>query len=798
MNRLSIRTKLIALFVAIKVVPLVALAWFAWSAGQLLAERVAEATAEMTVDMKKTTAEVGETMTADAITALDATSREAMERLTTDAAAAVAAFLYDRDSDVRQAAALPASEKAYRDFLAARQRWITDHEAWVVSPDGSGWVAAGEKPPQAAIVSSAKDNERDFHYRPPEHRGIRSLKPLFAEMTFVGLDGRERVKVTSAPAMAPELRDVSRRENTYVKAEAYFDELRRLKPGEIYVSEVIGAYVPTHMIGAYTPISAEKKGRAFEPGNSAYAGMENPVGRRFEGIVRWATPVVVDGAVEGRYYVDLVRAIKRALPEMHLHAFSPEEILYGSVRSGLPIRDYLAQTPTFRDQSRARKPSLESIRTGELGLDCRYLNFAPQCVGWMDLTRNGGSGSFAIFWSGLWKLTTAATIPYYTGRYAATPRGFGFVTVGANIDDFHRAATEAKDRIDAMVSEREEQLNKKRQSVFAMIAGQLQALARTLSISTVAMCAIVIGIAVWMASLLTRRVTTLLVGIRRFQEGDLDYRLAVPSRDEMGELAISLNHMADAVAESVRRLDEARRRAEEVSRLKSEFLANVSHELRTPLNGILGFADLLREDVTGEEDREHAQIIFDNGRHLLEVVNTLLDVAKIEAGRLELARVPIDLAAMIAGTAGTHEQVARAKGLDFTVETAGDLPGRIVGDPTRVRQVLHNLLNNAIKFTDHGYVHVTVTAADGCLCFAVADSGPGIPDGAREAIFEKFHQLENFSTRSHSGTGLGLALALHLARLMGGTISVASQPGEGSTFRFELPIIEPEWRGMAS
>ncbi|MGE5504609.1 MAG: sensor histidine kinase [Actinomycetota bacterium] len=243
------------------------------------------------------------------------------------------------------------------------------------------------------------------------------------------------------------------------------------------------------------------------------------------------------------------------------------------------------------------------------------------------------------------------------------------------------------------------------------------------------------------------------------------------------------------MADWVRRLDAARRRAEEVSRLKSEFLANVSHELRTPLNGILGFADLLREDVQNDEDREHAQIIFDNGQHLLEVVNTLLDIAKIEAGRLELNHVPIDVRALVAGTAPAHEQVARGKGLDFRLSLADDVPESLVGDPLRVRQVLHNLLNNATKFTDAGHVALAVTAdADG-VCFTVADTGPGIPDDAREAIFEKFHQLEQFSTRSHSGTGLGLALALHLARMMGGDITVESRAGQGSTFRFTLPVV---------
>ena len=834
---LGIRAKLILIFVVIKVIPLLLLAAFAWRGQVWLAEHVSDNVLTMAQTMRETVDEVANSTTGAAIKALDDSARETLERLTTDTARAVAAFLYDRDHDIRSAALVEPSEDGYRRFLTERKRTIETNHPWVPSPDGTKWVPGPDATPrydQPPVKPSAEDNAKNFNYRQPEEVSIIEDRPLFLEMTFVGLDGKEKVKVTTSPRVSPELKDVSQRFNTYVHAEDYFQKLQSLKPGEIYVSDVIGAYVPTRMIGPFTPKSAEAKNLPFTPEASAYAGTENPVGKHFEGLVRWATPVVKNGQIVGWVTLalnhdHLMEFTNHILPTSDRYSPIPDAAsgnyafiwdykgrsivhprhyfitgydpetgelavpwldaeLYAQWKdSGKPIREFLDSVPTFKEQSLKKKGSVELVKAGTVGLDCRYLNHAPQCSGWMDLTQNGGSGSFEIFWSGLWKLTTAATIPYYTGPYAASRRGFGFVTIGANVDDFHRAATDAKQSADKLVAQRGAELQSLLDDVLGLIKRQVATMARQLTVSTLLMSVLVIGIAIWMASFLTRRITTIISGIRRFEAGELDQRLPVKGGDEMANLAGSFNEMADRVQESIERLTEARRKAEEASRMKSEFLASMSHELRTPLNGIIGFAELLRDEAESEESRENADIIERSSRHLLDLVNSILDIAKIEAGEMVLNIQQVNLSALGGEVASVHQPVAVAKGLEFEITLMDNVPPTVAADPTRLRQVLHNLLNNAVKFTETGKVSLTVEGRDGEVEFRLQDTGPGIPEDLQEAVFEKFRQVDDFLTRSHGGTGLGLALARHLAQLMGGRLSLESRPGEGCIFRFILP-----------
>ncbi len=834
----SIRTKLVFIFVVIKVIPLLLLAGFAWRGQVWLADRVSENVEGMTRNMRETAEMVANSTTGSAIKALDAAAREALERVTTDTARAVAAFLYDRDKDIQSAALLEPSTESYRRFLAARTRPVERHQPWVLTPDGSKWVPGPEATPRydlPLIQSSIEDNRRNFNYRPPAESGQIAERPLFLEMTFVGLDGREKIKITTSPLMSPELRDVSRRDNTFIKAEEYFSALKGLKPGEIHVSDVIGAYVSTPIIGPYTPKAAAAKNLPFEPEKAAFAGTENPVGTRFHGLVRWATPVVRDGAVIGWVTLaldhdHLMEFTDHILPTSDRYSPIPDAAsgnyafiwdykgrsvvhprhyfitgydpttgepavpwldadLYKQWKdSGLPIRQFLETAPTFLEQSLKKKGAVELVKAGLLGLDCRYLNHAPQCTGWMDLTSHGGSGSFEIFWSGLWKLTTAATIPYFTGPYGRSPRGFGFVTIGANVDDFHSAATTAKDYTDQILTQRDLELQANLDSVLSLISTQVESMARQLTISTLAMSIVVVGIAIWMASFLTRRITAMVNGIRRFGDDDLDYRLPVQGDDEMATLAGSFNLLAERVRESIVTLRDAKQKAEEASRMKSEFLANMSHELRTPLNGIIGFSELIRDDADNDETRENADIIEKSSRHLLELVNSILDVAKIEAGAMTLNVEPVDLNALISEVTAVHQPMASGKGIGFFAELSDDLPAVLAVDPLRLRQILHNLLSNAVKFTETGEVRMKVSRDGADILFQVQDSGSGIPEDMQAAIFEKFRQLESFLTRSHSGSGLGLALARHLVELMGGSIGVTSRPGEGSTFHFRLPL----------
>lgn len=233
------------------------------------------------------------------------------------------------------------------------------------------------------------------------------------------------------------------------------------------------------------------------------------------------------------------------------------------------------------------------------------------------------------------------------------------------------------------------------------------------------------------------------------------------------------------------RLHEMKQRAESANRLKSEFLASVSHELRTPLNGVIGYAELLMELAQDEEQRGYAKVIFDSSGHLLELLNSILDLARVEAGQMAIRSVPEDLAAVVGQVCANYRPVAQAKGVALECEA----PEGIVleCDRTRVVQVLNNLVHNALKFTDAGRVSLRVRVSSVQCAFEVADTGCGIAHDQLEAIFERFRQVHDFETRSHGGTGLGLALCRELAELMGGEIAVRSTPGEGSVFTFTLP-----------
>ena len=235
-------------------------------------------------------------------------------------------------------------------------------------------------------------------------------------------------------------------------------------------------------------------------------------------------------------------------------------------------------------------------------------------------------------------------------------------------------------------------------------------------------------------------------------------------------------------------------KAEAASRAKSEFLANMSHEIRTPLNGIIGMSELLMEldDLTVEQ-RQYADIIRDSSRSLLRIVNDVLDFSKIEAGRLKLEIQNFDLRTAMEGTVASFAPKAREKGLELTAFIDPEVPSLVRGDPGRLRQVATNLLGNALKFTESGEVAFRVeleseTEPEAVLRFSVRDTGIGIHPEEAKTLFDPFVQVDGRMTRSHGGVGLGLAISRRLVQMMGGEIALDSCPGQGSTFRFTLPI----------
>jgi len=233
--------------------------------------------------------------------------------------------------------------------------------------------------------------------------------------------------------------------------------------------------------------------------------------------------------------------------------------------------------------------------------------------------------------------------------------------------------------------------------------------------------------------------------------------------------------------------------AQQADAAKSAFLANMSHEIRTPMTGILGTADLILEGELSDEQRKAVELIVSSGETLLTIISDILDLSKIEAGQLELEQTPIDLPRLLTETVALMSHGARAKGIDVALEMGSGLPSAVVGDPTRLRQVLNNLVSNAIKFTSKGRVTVAAARVDGDdlsarIRFSVADTGIGIAPEARDRIFEPFRQGDVSTTRNYGGTGLGLSISRRLVEMMGGALAVDSALGEGSDFHFEITL----------
>jgi signal transduction histidine kinase/CheY-like chemotaxis protein len=253
-----------------------------------------------------------------------------------------------------------------------------------------------------------------------------------------------------------------------------------------------------------------------------------------------------------------------------------------------------------------------------------------------------------------------------------------------------------------------------------------------------------------------------------------------------------LRRQADMLEAEVRRrtadLEAARAAADAASQAKSTFLAVMSHEIRTPMNGVLGMAAALAQTELGPDQAAMLDVISASGQLLLGIIDDILDLSKIEAGKLTLAEAPFDLAATIRQAALLFRQTAAEKGIALRVDIAPGLSRRVTGDAMRLGQVLNNLMSNAVKFTERGEVALIAAVEGEVALITVSDTGIGIPEDARARLFQPFFQVEGTARRRHKGTGLGLSISRELAEMMGGSLDIVDHGGPGTAFRLRLPL----------
>ena len=790
---LTILPKLLISFIAIAFIPLMVLGYFGHRNLKEAGHQAVRGVEKMGKQDLLSAKSIGDRAIEDSVYALDTKSTEAIEVRTMELAMRIADFLYERDADVLVLAAMQPTAERYQEVYRAISRDVIVHGP-KPSPESSS------EDPEQKLMWENPENRMSWRHRKPDDFA-RESRPLYKEITFVNPEGMEVIKITER-GISNDLRDVSNRGNTYCRVEDYFDHLPSLRKGEIYVSGVIGAHVKGWLHKGPDGLKVKQE--------SAYAGKENPQGKRFEGIIRWASPVYegdrrigyvtmaldhvhvmeftdhvvpteerfsnVSDAGSGNYaflwdYRD--RSISHPR-DFFICGYDPEtgeevpgwisQEQYDKYKSGsLSLEDFVKQSPSFQDFSQRKKGAREQVAAGNIALDCRVLDTAPQCQGWHRGTEDGGSGSFVILWSGLWKFTSYAAVPYYTGVYGKSKRGFGYVTIGANVEDFHKAANVTKQFIERAIQEKGAAIRTATENTRKIIESNEKESRGLLTIVATISALAIVGASVMVSLSITRPIKRLTEGAEAIRQGQLNQHIEVTSRDEIGRLADSFNEMASAVAE--------------LDQMKSDFVATASHELRTPIHSMLLAISGILGGYSGEvneEVKEDLEIVSEEITRLTRLVNDLLDLARIESRRAELQLVEASIENLVEIAIEQVSGLAKSRGHSIRTNLPEDLPVVQV-DEDRIVQVLINLLSNSIKYNrEGGVILVAARQGESGPVVSVADNGYGIPLWAQRKIFDKFFQADSIMSQSVGGSGLGLTICKQIVELHHGTVQCTS------------------------
>ena len=855
MKNLSIRIKLIIIFIVIKILPLIFIAYIAYMGVIKLDTYLNKSTTFLFNQSKEIIINTANASIEDSIKNLDKKSQDSLEKISYEIANNIAEFLYERDKDLLFLSRVDLNQKVLENFYEAKTKSIIVHDEYFYDDETNTYKTKEElkKIEREQKTANLKENEKEFNYIDPIEFKTKNI-PIYKEISFFDLNGNEKYKISS---INPEKLNVSDSKNTYIKAEKYFDEISKLNKNEIYVSDVIGEYVGSKIIGTFTKEKAKKAGIEFEPQKYGYAGIENPLGKRFEGIIRFITPVFknnekigyISAALDHRHiqeFTDTVNPtsinLKQNIADASLgnYAFiwdyegksiahprdysifgydknSGEKVMpwlsadvaqkfYSSNKN---INEFLKDYPKFEEQSLNKKPNLKQLKEdGNVGLDCRYLNFAPQCEGWMQLTQNGGYGSFIINWSNVWKLTTAATIPYYTGKYGNTKRGFGFVAIGASVDDFHSAANKTREDVLKILNNQTNSMSEIMSENQSEIKTFIDALINELTIITFAMIILIIIIALLMSSYLSRKIEHILIGTEKFANNELDYRIKVTSKDEIGQLENSFNEMAEKIEQLIKEekilnntleekiiVETSKQKEQEQlliqqTRLAAmgEMIGNIAHQWRQPLNALgLVLQNLKFSYDIGELDEKMMDKSINKANILTQNMSKTIDdfrkffkpnKAKEKFGINENVNKAIEL---VESTFEHHNIKLKKEFSSNELE--------FNGFPNEFSQVILNILTNAKdalleRNIENPEVIVQTKMENNNIFISIRDNAKGIDVDIINKIFEPY-----FTTKEEGkGTGIGLYMSkIIIENNMNGKIEVSNEEN-GANFTIKLPV----------
>jgi signal transduction histidine kinase len=860
MSKLTIKLKLILLFLIIKILPLLVIVYISYIGIENLKRYMNASNVYLYNQSKEIIVNTANESINDSIKNLNKKSQTSLERLTLEIANNISEFLKQRDNDLLFLSSLDINDLVLKNFYTTKVKDISVDSEYFYDDKTKSWNSLDDKKTEEINFEEIKvldDNKKEFNYINSTKINMTTI-PIYKEISFFTLDGIEKYKVSS---INKNKLDISIKENTYINSETYFKDIQDLKKNEIYVSEVIGEYVGTKFIGTFTKEKAKKLNIEFNPSKYAYAGKENPKGKKFDGLIRFITPVFKDNikvgfmamALDHRHLMEFTDTVNPVGAHSKSKISNPEDgnyaFLFDNIGRNIShVRDYfiggfdkktgnrvppwtsmdvaekfnksgikdlgifLKTYPTFENQSLSKKANISQLtKSGAISLDCRYLNFAPQCSGWMELTKNGGHGSFIIYWSGVWKLVTAAPIPYYTGKYNNTKRGFGFVTIGANVDEFHAAANETKKNIEKILKTQNKIVQEVSEDNNNEINAYIKKIINELTVISFLMIIIVIAIAIWMSNYISSKIEKLLIGTQKFSNNDLSYRIEVSSSDEIGNLENSFNKMASKMSKLVYEQKQLNEHLEEKVEEKTkelvlinsnletriskvvkknrekdvqliqhskmaalgEMISMIIHQWKQPLNAIsmINSSAELRILIG---DNSEVEIKKDNDliKKQIEVMTMTMNDFRNFFKNTE--KNEYNIYSMIKKTERLIQNIYKYEGI-FIKYIIEDKYKELItsGYENEIIQVLINILNNsrdAIIFNncEQRHIDISLTCDEGDVFISIKDYAGGINDKIKNNIFDAY-----FTTKKEDkGTGLGLYMVKTIIEKVNGIISV--------------------------